>query len=138
MNSAFCNMLRDNTATKYGGFSAEVVQKHGKYSRDYMGIKFEVGAIKAPDGKFIKKDAEIEAGNIINLIPPCGTVKPFKYKTLLSVNPILYKYGIISAPTILEEGDEESVVVSLLLAKDIKLGSLLKELDHLIRAYVLD
>ena len=132
MSSALCNLL------KYAGIAKETVEKNAEYCKDYLSAKFNVGSIKNFKGQFIKKDTILQPGDSVVLVADCGTIKPYKYKVLISVNPELYKDGMVSAPSLLEEGDEDLVRIGFTVQEEMYVSDLKEKYDHLVRISVID
>lgn len=134
---AYLNLLRGSTTKLYLGLDQKNLEANGAYSNHYTGVRFGIGTVKR-EGKFVSYDSELEKGDILQFVANCGNLKPIKYKVQIEVNPQLRDWGFISAPSLLEEGDSTPVIIQLMLNKNVKLEKLVKELDHLVRLYLVD
>jgi hypothetical protein len=83
------------------------------------------GTILAPDS-IIKANQRI----VIN----AGEIWPNKYHVILQPNPILYYYGTVSCPTIIEPEDHIPLDVTVRMDKQFALA----DLNWVLRMYLID
>lgn len=132
---AYVNLIRGNTMKKYTGIPDEVSgvkpseENVGRFSKDYSYSAYGVKNAKVGN-KFAKT---AEAGEIITLTANCGVITPSSLKVKISVVPEIYSYGLVSAPDVLEEGDDGLIKVKILLTKALDVS----KISELIRIYVM-
>lgn len=132
---AYINLIRGNTMRKYTGIPDEVSgvkpteETVGRFSKDYSYSAYGVKHAKVGN-KFAKT---AEAGEVITLTANCGMITPSSLKVKVSVVPEIYSYGLVSAPDVLEEGDDGLIKVKILLTKPMDVS----KINELIRIYVM-
>lgn len=134
-NPAYVNLIRGNTMKKYTGIPDQISgvkpseETVGRFSKDYSYSAYGIKHAKVGN-KFAKT---AEAGEIITLTANCGVITPSSLKVKVSVVPEIYSYGMVSAPDVLEEGDDGLIKVKVLLTKPVDVS----KISELVRIYVM-
>lgn len=105
-------------------------------TKDYMGVRLsDVTMVKigGKDHGGVITDNIIEARQTV-LIRPAVEMLPRKYQILVSYNPLLLKYGIVSCPPIIAPSEVNNLSLQFTALKKIDLS----DLEYFYELYMID
>lgn len=105
-------------------------------TQDLMGIRLRAGRVEAVGGKSdgtTIEDKIVDANQQVLIYPPVA-LNPRQYHILLTCNPALLRYGMVSCPSLIDPKESDNVVIAFKAARKTDLN----EFDHIFELNMLD
>lgn len=125
--------LNNQRIIKYIGLE-EAIPTTSRITRNSMSIELEGGIVEILSGKEpgINEEGIIEANQKAKVT--LGTIEPFKYNPMTTINPALLELADVRVPTIYEAGEHVEIALYITAHKKINVNTL----NWLIRLYLID
>lgn len=126
--------INDHRVLRYIRFE-EALPTVSRITKSSMALEIEGGIVTLESGKDAGKEVSegvIEPNQRASIT--MGSINPFKYNPVISINPELLALADVRIPTVYEAGEERELVMHVTAHKKVDIG----KLDWLVRMYIID